>query len=326
LNEHQNKKSDHYRKPESRVVIWRGLPGRSLHQLLWFVGLSICIHVFLLILALFFGHETPCSPGQPGCGKKDPVRVTFQERHDSALNSQVNKNVVETKQQPTAPPKTPSALGQQDHIAEKETKTKPSLAQEKAQDYGDKSGYTKQANQVKPSRPKASEDPAESKARYQQGELAMQNKLKNAKEPYKELLPDAKELQQTMRSSAGGARENVSREIAIGDKIDLSTTNYRYIGYFTGLRKAIELAWSYPEEAVRRGYEGDVLLEFGIDRKGKLVVIKVLKSSGYPVLDRTIVDAIRSAAPFAPLPVGFGKEVLTVTATFRYTLSGSSGY
>ena len=61
-------------------------------------------------------------------------------------------------------------------------------------------------------------------------------------------------------------------------------------------------------------------MEFKIERDGKMSRIRILDSSGYEILDRAIVDAIKLAAPFAPLPKSMGKETLMVTATFKYVL------
>lgn len=114
--------------------------------------------------------------------------------------------------------------------------------------------------------------------------------------------------------------EHLDERIAEGDRIDLNTTNYKYISYFIGVRKAIELTWVYPSAAVRSGLQGEVRLEFKIEKDGRMTKIRILNSSGYEVLDNAIVEAIRLAAPFAPLPKSMAKNDLVVTATFRYVL------
>src|SRR5690606_28888437 len=93
------------------------------------------------------------------------------------------------------------------------------------------------------------------------------------------------------------------------------------MGYMTTMRKSIELVWNYPIEAARRGMQGEVGLEFLIHKNGDVRRIRVIKSSGYKILDDAIVEAIRLAAPFSPLPDGFGKDKLVITGVFRYILS-----
>ncbi|MHA0110867.1 energy transducer TonB, partial [Klebsiella pneumoniae] len=54
---------------------------------------------------------------------------------------------------------------------------------------------------------------------------------------------------------------------------------------------------------------------------GHVTHIRIIKSSGYDILDQAIIQAINLAAPFSPLPDGFGKNRLVVTGSFRYILN-----
>jgi protein TonB len=120
----------------------------------------------------------------------------------------------------------------------------------------------------------------------------------------------------------GGHQDNIDDDsIAIGDKIDINTTEYRYLGYFTSMRKSIELVWVYPSEAASRGLHGNVNLEFTIQKNGSVSNIKVVQSSGFKILDDAVIEAIRLASPFAPLPASFDQERKVVTGTFRYVLT-----
>ena len=59
----------------------------------------------------------------------------------------------------------------------------------------------------------------------------------------------------------------------------------------------------YPRQAQRRNQEGTVLVEALVDENGDVVSIKIVKSSGYPLLDRSATKAVRSWA-FQPRMVG----------------------
>jgi protein TonB len=50
----------------------------------------------------------------------------------------------------------------------------------------------------------------------------------------------------------------------------------------------------YPLEAVRRRLEGVVLLQLKITDKGKVESVKLIKSSGHPILDDAAIDAVAS--------------------------------
>lgn len=78
------------------------------------------------------------------------------------------------------------------------------------------------------------------------------------------------------------------------DKGNLST--------FLGMaRKKIEEAKRYPWEALRRHWEGKVILSFWVDQKGEIRDIKILQSSGYKVLDEEAKATLLRASPL-PVP------------------------
>lgn len=135
---------------------------------------------------------------------------------------------------------------------------------------------------------------------------------------YRNLFPKGKDLHHLTREA--GYQDDI-KDLPEGDTVDLNTNNYRYIGYFTLIRKAIQLAWIYPKAAIRKGHEGTVRLRFNIMKSGEVRKLKVLESSGHRSLDQAIIKAIRLSSPYAPLPKGFNKPRLVVTANFRYTLN-----
>lgn len=57
---------------------------------------------------------------------------------------------------------------------------------------------------------------------------------------------------------------------------------------------------NYPQEASRQGLYGELSLMVAINRDGSLHDIEVMRSSGYPVLDRAAVRIVQLASPFAP--------------------------
>ncbi|MEW6163396.1 MAG: energy transducer TonB [Nitrospirota bacterium] len=87
------------------------------------------------------------------------------------------------------------------------------------------------------------------------------------------------------------------------------------IGSFYALiRAAIEKAKSYPFLARKRGMEGTVMVSFKIDRKGLPQEIKIIKSSGYQILDDEVPKMLRKASPFPEL-----KGEIVIPITFKLT-------
>jgi protein TonB len=104
--------------------------------------------------------------------------------------------------------------------------------------------------------------------------------------------------------------------------IPLDTADPRYTEYFVELKKRIEANWVYPQEAARKGQSGHGLVGFVLRRDGSLREVEIVQSSGVTLLDRYLVNAIRLAAPFPPVPDRLGRDSLPVAMTFRYILDG----
>ncbi len=58
-------------------------------------------------------------------------------------------------------------------------------------------------------------------------------------------------------------------------------------------RYAINPKPHYPQEAKRRGYEGEVLLRVEVLSNGQVGEVEVKRSSGYEILDRSAIMAVR---------------------------------
>lgn len=100
--------------------------------------------------------------------------------------------------------------------------------------------------------------------------------------------------------------------------VRLDTREPKYVSYFTSIKRAIELAWEYPEPALRQGLQGKLVLEFTILGNGQLERMRVIRSSGFSVLDQEAVRAVQAASPFHPIPPWIGKNRLDVVASFEY--------
>lgn len=103
--------------------------------------------------------------------------------------------------------------------------------------------------------------------------------------------------------------------------IPLDTRDDRFVSYFLKIKRQIEYIWDYPRAAAARGEHGDAVIQFTILKDGRVKEIKLLRSSGHPILDNEALTAIRDGAPYPPIPRRLNTDELTVTGTFRYLLS-----
>ena len=235
------------------------------------------------------------------------------------------KRIIETKQAETAPPKSPTSLGDQDHSTAKETRlSERKLAENKAQDPSSAAPNTATNRQQTASEipKKTTKHAIVPRVIAAPGELKTPTTPQKTETAYEKLLPQKRD--DVFAPDSGGFVEPLDKTIAEGDRVDMNTSSFKYISYFTGLRKQIEMVWVYPSEAVRRGLQGAVQLEMVIESDGRVSRVRIVQSSGYTSLDENMVKTIKLASPFAPLPKNWGKDRLVVTGSFHYILTYAS--
>jgi TonB family protein len=105
-----------------------------------------------------------------------------------------------------------------------------------------------------------------------------------------------------------------------GKTLQLNTTELRYQKYLIDMKHRIQFYWEYPVLAIRNGWQGKLLLDFTIKNDGTIEEIRLVKSSGYPVLDDAARTALKLAAQFPPFPEHFGIEQINIKGQFEYNL------
>jgi len=284
------------------------------------------------------------SQKQPPATERLTVRVVPSQAPqaiEDLVEDESAKRIVEAQQEPTEAPEDARFKGAQDHRTDRETKVRPNPMALKGQDpgQGGRDQKTQSQSEARPPEKKSAEvsskelspvppeklpsrklevlpDPSSQVAKNQQPQ---RHKPRNV---YESLMPSSQDLRRELQA---GYQDHIDEELELGDRIDINTTNFRYIGYFTTLRKAFELVWTYPSLAARRGLQGEVQVQFTILKDGSVEKIRVVASSGHQILDDAVVEAIQLSSPYGPLPDGFKKDELTVVGSFRYVLSSFAG-
>jgi protein TonB len=321
------------KQPTHKVTMFTGVPKQGWYWIFAGIILSLLLHIISIIELPNHGRN-PLLPAPKSKSKLDDVKVNVVTKKKPSPQNDIQKKILETPLEPTAAPTKDSRLGSQDHIAEKETKIDSRIPRPTAADPGQlgrdlKTQTEKKISAVKPKPMTITPKSVETERKQPNIVLAPDGtviapgfeRLK-PRNKYESLLPNAAELQNQV---AAGYADHIDDDVATGDKIDMNTSNFRFIGYFTSFRKAFENVWVYPSEAVRRGLQGVTHVEFTIERDGKVSKIKVVQTSGHKILDVAVVEAIRLASPLGPLPTGYGKDRLTVTGSFTYVLTSYAG-
>jgi TonB family protein len=112
------------------------------------------------------------------------------------------------------------------------------------------------------------------------------------------------------------ASENVT---GIADQVivDRSTRSKVLNDYTLLTRDTIQRAWTTPTALNAPGaLKGRISVNYIVTRSGALEALELVKGSGNPDMDSTLLQAIRSAAPFPPFPDEIAARRLLIRANF----------
>lgn len=91
--------------------------------------------------------------------------------------------------------------------------------------------------------------------------------------------------------------------------------------YMMELQRRIKRRWNPP-----RGNESKrVVLLFTVSKDGRLLSLKLNKTSGVPEADQAAIRAVKEAAPFRPLPPEYRGDDIDIQFTFDYNVFGVGG-
>jgi len=103
-----------------------------------------------------------------------------------------------------------------------------------------------------------------------------------------------------------------------GKVLQLNTSESRYAEYVTeSLVPPIEFRMGRGL-AARKGWLGNLLMDFTVKKDGSLGQIVLVRSSGNPALDDDTITSLKLASPFPPLPGNFEMEEITIRGIFVY--------
>jgi periplasmic protein TonB len=118
---------------------------------------------------------------------------------------------------------------------------------------------------------------------------------------------------------------NIAKKEDIGrdNTLTFDTRDFKYYSYMLKLKERIESVWNYPADAAARGISGDLYIRFTIRKNGSLEEAELMRTSGHRDLDDAAKQALRNAQPYWPLPDEWGKDSLTITGHFVYSIYGT---
>lgn len=82
----------------------------------------------------------------------------------------------------------------------------------------------------------------------------------------------------------------------------------------------LQRAKRYPDAARAAGEEGVAAITFTMDRTGRVLTVKVARSSGSAALDEEAMALVRRAEPLAAPPPEFAGATITLTVPIRFSI------
>ncbi len=145
-------------------------------------------------------------------------------------------------------------------------------------------------------------------------------KIKNFK--FSNLTDIPKFIPLTYPSSKNTKISKSFKNKQIGNSSNIVDKNSKKIlfSYLLLINKIIKKNVKYPFIAKKNGIEGKVIIQFKILKDGKVKNIKIVKSSGSKILDKSAIKAILSSVPFPGFPKNLGKNSLTIKVPINFFL------
>ncbi|MDX2479701.1 MAG: TonB family protein [Desulfuromusa sp.] len=303
--------------------------------------LSIVLHLLLVLVLPLFQQQDKLQPLQ-----QQPTIVHLVDSPAQTKKPQPEKpREFEIDQQPVTPlPKIPVESFRQaerdqkvdqeqapkgEDVRDQTTKPPiPTLPPQQKQKPQDKLVQKQpQKNVPKTTRP-VKEQPLEKVAEKPTAPVIEQPEIPKSLPPLlspEQLRPDFSTLDKIARGSqADRNRSKERKDVEIGDTVWLNLQHNLLISFFRRFHDQIELVWNYPNEAAMNGIEGTLQLEIIVNKKGELLDVDLMRTSGSDLLDFEAIQAVYRAAPYGPLTKHYPHDKLKIRANFSYRLSGQA--
>jgi len=105
--------------------------------------------------------------------------------------------------------------------------------------------------------------------------------------------------------------------------VSARTQEFKFANYMTEWVKKVERVGNlnYPDEARRAGISGKLMMDVSLNADGTVRDIKILRPSGYAVIDEAAIRIVNLAAPYAPFPPEILKDadILHITRTWEFS-------
>ncbi len=261
------------------------------------LAISLLLHVAVGALLYYLPEPVPPKP-------KEPVFIDLQQMPELKAESQ---------------PRQTETLRQSDQRVRVPRETAP-----RGQDAFDRGRSAPDQSQQRVAPPSASSRQREtSKAPSQEMPIAPGSSATSLLKPKSptgrqattpQLFPGASRMARMEENY----RRKYGDEIAEGETLFLNSDDILFGSFLRRFETAVYGVWRYPQEAAMKGIEGITPVRITFNRRGEIVSVKMLESSGAVVLDEEVLRTLRMIGPVGGFPKGYDKDEFHLIAFFQY--------
>jgi protein TonB len=112
----------------------------------------------------------------------------------------------------------------------------------------------------------------------------------------------------TVARSKGGSRQSTAGNAAVSN-------------YPGKVVSKLRRAQRYPSEAKRKKQQGEAWVAFTVSANGGIGGVRLMRSSGSPVIDKAAIETVRRAAPFPAIPKDAGRSSWPFAVPLMFALN-----
>lgn len=122
-------------------------------------------------------------------------------------------------------------------------------------------------------------------------------------------------------------RKKYGSEVEEGETKFLNTDDILFGSFLRRFETAVYGVWRYPPEAARMGIQGVTPVKITFNKKGEIVDVVILESSGSKILDDEVLRTLHQIGRIGSFPRNYNKDTFNLIAFFQYgiTRGGISG-
>ena len=119
-------------------------------------------------------------------------------------------------------------------------------------------------------------------------------------------------------------RRKFEKDVAEGDTKFLNTDDIQFGSFLRRFENSVYGVWRYPGQASRNGIQGVTPVRITFNRRGEVVHVELLESSGAKVLDDEVFRTLKMNGPVGGFPRGYNKDEFHLIAFFQYGMTRRS--